>query len=211
MTEKPRDYEDLIPQFLDGGLTGREKRAFENKLAADPELAAQVEEFKMLQQSYADMPGDFPELSDNLFERVMENVKSEEKREKVQPLQNIFLPFFKALRQTFSTPKLAWSMAAVQMAVIIFLVISIPEPAPYQTLSHTGITAGEGIALNVIFKSNAMEEEIRRLLRRFDADIVAGPEENGLYIVVVKSTTDRTAALEQIKASGIVRFANWVM
>lgn len=206
MTDKSRDYEDLIPSYIDGRLAGHEKRAFENQLETDPVLKAQVEEFKLLSQSYEDLPGSLPDPPDDMFDRIMEKVETPEKSKSHTSVWDMVLPMFHAFKQAFSVPRLAWTVAAVQMAVIVILVFSAPKHGTYQTLSQSTVGTETILKFNVVFNETASEKQIRQLLTGIGADIVSGPDQNGLYVILVKGTKDRTVAIEKFNSSGVVRF-----
>jgi anti-sigma factor RsiW len=204
---------EMIPLYLNGQLTEQEKDAFEEDLAKYPELAAEVAEFKEIKESYRDLEAETPfPHQDRLFSQIMAQIDRKETataKEKAVPrdaspdLREKLVDFF---HRTFVSPKIAWSVVAVQVVLLVTLLVVMPGRSTFQTLSAPGNGTDGQLTLNVVFDEKAVEKEIRALMVKTGATIVGGPSANGLYIVVIP----RDQPLEEISGillrSGIVSF-----
>ena len=61
--------------------------------------------------------------------------------------------------------------------------------------------------INVIFREQATESEIRELLLKINGRIVDGPTRSGLYIVGLKARQQGDSALETLRKSALVKMA----
>jgi hypothetical protein len=203
---KSRDDQnrDRIPLYVSDRLNNDEKRAFEEALENDPELQREVDEFFLIKSGYKGLEQDLPTPSERVFERIRENIQKETVTQKTD------ISFFKDLlafcRGLFTMPRVAWSVAAVQLAVILFLVANPFQGTEYRTLSNDD-HRDAGFQLQVVFKGEAMEQEIRSLLERTELQIKDGPDSRGLYILWGKEGEKADKSLEILQKSRIVRFA----
>lgn len=212
MTDTSEKYFDMIPLYMDGLLSSDEKNEFELQLKNDPALKAEVEEFRMLQESYDGLEDDLPEPSDDVFARIMDKIEEAPVTQKEKTQTFSFFEFLNSVsdyvRPAFTAPKLAWSVAAVQMAVLVILVFSFPDNTKFETLSDPGSKPDTGIHLNVVFEETAMEKEIRVLLSSIDAEFASGPGTGGMYVISLGENAQKEKAVEVLKQSGLVKFVN---
>lgn len=82
-------------------------------------------------------------------------------------------------------------------------------PADYRTLTSPPTAAAPlaGHVLDVAFRDDLREIELRALLRTLEAELVAGPSELGVYTVVVPASISRAGALERLRGHPGVRLA----
>lgn len=211
-------FQDMIPQYINDQLDPAQKAAFENQLAMDQHLKEELEEFSLIKSSYAPLKETIPAPSPDVFSRIMDNVTAQEAKSEVESTSrdSVFDSLLDTLterfREFFAAPRLAWSVAAVQMAVILFFVMYNPaiekqQPAQFQTLSSSTAQMVSGLQANVIFHETAMEKEIRSLLTEIDAAIISGPSESGLYVLLIKDTETEDRVLKILKSSDLVKFA----
>ncbi len=198
---------EMIPLYLNEQLNSDQKTLFENQLEHDSQLKKEVEEYSMIKQSYSHLTATLPSPSSDVFSRIMENIGHEHEQEKRAPGESIFNTISEYIKNFLSAPKLAWSVAAVQMAVILFFVFLLPSETKFQTLSTNGIELKTGVQINVVFHDMAVEKQIRDLLNDLNATIISGPSKTGLYIILIKDTPDKANVLNILKDSALVKFA----
>jgi hypothetical protein len=125
-----------------------------------------------------------------------------------QPFYQILL---KDLRRFFSSlyhmPGLSWSLAGAQLAVILAMVVILPGEDGYRTLTETPTVNQEQVSINIAFKQDAREADIRALLQAVGANIVNGPSASGFYRLEIKKGADVEALISKLKNAEIVRFA----
>lgn len=206
-------FQDMIPQYINDQLDPEEKAAFESQLAMDQHLKEELEEFSLIKSSYAPLKKTMPAPSPEVFSRIMDNVAAQEAENKVKsaPRDSVIDLLVERFKEFFAVPQLAWSVAAVQMAVILFFVVYNPaiekQPAQFQTLSSSTAQMETGLQANVIFHETVMEKEIRSLLNEIDATIISGPSESGLYVLLIKDAKTDDQVLKILKSSVLVKFA----
>ncbi len=209
MNEKIDKFQEMIPLYVTGQLASQQKQEFENRIEKDDHLKQELKEFQMIRESYSDLKEQIPEPSPDLFSRIMENVQPDVQKEPETQLEklSIFDTVIEIVQQYLSAPRLAWSVAVVQTVVICFFLFSAPEETRFQTLSQNGTNIEKGIQINVVFHETAVEKNIRQVLNDLNADIISGPSENGLYVLLIKGTEDSSLVLKTLKASGLVKFS----
>ena len=161
-----------------------------------------------IRQSYQGLSEELPLPPSNTFSRIMGKVHAEEQKQQDSHYQPILSRIFEFINNKIMQPKIGWAVAGVQFAVIMFFFFSPPasEMNSFQTLSVNTLP-GKSIEINIVFKENAMQRDIRQLLNHSDAIIINGPTENGLYILKVSQGHDLAIRLQTIKNSKIVKFA----
>lgn len=204
---------EMIPLYVNGQLTEQEKKAFTQGLAEHPELSAEVAEFKAIKESYRDLEAETPfPHQDNLFSKIMlqidreETTKGKEKaaaRDASPGMLEKLVDFF---HDTFISPKVAWSVVAVQVVLLVTLLVAMPGRSTFQTLTAPGNGTDERLTLNVVFDEKAAEKEIRALLVKTGATIVGGPSASGLYIVAIPRDQPPEEISGILLRSGIVSF-----
>jgi hypothetical protein len=196
---------EMIPLYLNDQLDSDQKIFFEGRLEQDRQLEKEVEEYSMLKQSYSHLSTTLPSPSPDVFSRIMENIEHGQEKRVAQ--ESIFNKISEYIKNFLSTPKLAWSVAAVQMAVILFFVFSFPGEIKFQTLSTNEVQLKTGIKINIVFHDMAVEKQIRDLLNDLNANIISGPSKTGLYIILIKDTPNKANVLNILKNSALVKFA----
>lgn len=161
-----------------------------------------------IRYSYHDLSEKLPLPPSNAFSRIMNTINAEEKKQKNRVNQSMFSIIVEFINDRIITKKVGWAVAGAQFAVLLFLFISpqVSDINTFKTLSINPLP-GKTIEINIVFKENAMQKDIRQLLNNSDAIIVNGPAENGLYILKVKQGHDFEMRLQAIKNSKIVKFA----
>jgi len=162
-----------------------------------------------IRHSYKDLADKLPRPPSNAFSRIMDKINMEEKRQKSSIAEPIFTRVFQFINDQILTQKIGWALAGVQCAIIIFLVFSSPisNMNSFKTLSVNTVT-DKSVEINIVFKGNAMQKDIKQLLNNSNAIIVDGPTEYGLYVLKVKKGDDLAMRLETLENSKIVKFVS---
>ena len=207
MTYSLDELRELIPRYLNHTLSEKESKAFEESLNRHPELKIEVKEFSEIQQAYQEIEEEIPLPSDVLFQRVLKNIQPQIKLSFVPQKKSYSEPIRAFLKWVFGSPRMSWGIVAVQFAIILLLLITLPRGDGFKTLTSRQPLPGEGIKINVIFDKESREQEIREVLNRVGATIVMGPSLDGLYIIEVKENEDAEKVLKKLKKTGFVKFA----
>jgi anti-sigma factor RsiW len=209
MKYSPDELREMVPLYLNGRLSADALAAFEDALEQDAALKQEVGEFEEIAALYPDIEESVAFPSDErVFARIMDNIDAEEKATAPDERSSLVEKMTEFFRTTFFSPRVAWAVAGVQLVLLVTLVGTLPDKETYQTLSSGQSTAAAAQRLNVVFREEAMEKDIRALLRTIDAGIVAGPLANGLYVIEVR-TADRSAedAAQLLLNSRLVQLA----
>ena len=197
MTSCNKDYasfDHLVPLYVKGILTDAQRREFEKAVSECPDLKNTIEEWKLLSDAYKSLECRLPEPSRNLFPKITEKVRESKKESWFQR----FMP----------SPSFSLAFMAVQLLIIITLGVCIVQlKHEYSTLSAPLVMVSEPIKINIVFKENTMETEIRNLLLQVNGRIIDGPYSTGLYVVGIKSDADLEKTLNIIRVNKIVAIA----
>jgi len=207
MTYSLDKLREQIPLYLNKGLSEKERKEFEDALNQYPELKSELREFSEIKEVYKEIEKDTPLPSETLYQRVWNNLQPVMKRSSVSPKKDYWTEirgFFKSL---FLSPRVSWGVVAVQFAIILLLLMTLPRGDGFRTLTSREPTPAEGIKINVIFDKESKEKEIMDLLIKVGAIIIRGPSPEGLYIIELERNQDLKRALEELKKTQIVKFA----
>ena len=204
---------EMIPLYLNGQLGDEERKAFAQGLKDHPELAAEVAEYEAIQASYQDLEAETPfPRQDMLFDRIMDKIDREAAsavgtqaaaREVKPGWREKLADFFSA---AFRSPKVAWSVALVQVVLLVVLLAGMPQRGTFQTLTAPGRLPDGQITLNVVFDANTREKDMRAVLIDNGATIVGGPSADGRYIVAIAGNRSAQAVADAMLQSGVVAF-----
>ena len=197
---------DMIPLYINGRLSESEKKDFETALGKHPELSRELIEFKEINEGYKDIKQDAPSSSNDLYPRIIENIKKQKPKALLSAAPGLINQILRTLKSVFGSPQLSWSVVAVQLFVIISLLIFYPTDNKFKTLSENHIAEDSGM-INVVFKEDAKEKDMRRLIEGVNGSIISGPTPDGLYIIKIKNINDIEIVLTGLKNSDIVRLA----
>jgi anti-sigma factor RsiW len=204
---------EMIPAYLNGQLSEEEQKAFERSMRDHPELAAEVAEYEAIQASYHDLEAETPfPRQDILFGRIMDKIDREETatvRTRPTARQTQFgwreklADFFYT---TFRSPKVAWSVAVVQVVLLVVLLAGMPQRGTFRTLTAPGRLPDGRITLNVVFDPDTREKDMRAVLIDNGATMVGGPSADGRYIVAIAGNRSPEAVADAMLQSGVVAF-----
>jgi hypothetical protein len=198
---------ELIPDYLNNTLSEKGRKEFEDTLRQYPELKVEIEEFTEIKQAYKEIEKDVPPPSDVLYQRVLKNIQPQIRLSLIPRRKSYWEQVREFLKWVFGSPRMSWGIVAVQSAIILLLLITLPRGDGFKTLTSRQPLPGEGVKINVIFDKGSREQEIREVLNRVGATIVMGPSLDGLYIIEVKENEDAEKVLKKLKKTGIVKFA----
>ncbi len=214
---------EYIPLYINGALKGKPRAQFEQALKQSAKLRQEYLEFSGIDALF-DMLED---ASDMHFEQLYKEIKNgieappvkeqepdhEEHYEQADSETDTSFRerFENFLHSIFTTPQLAWSITAVMfiMVTVFSLFNSLTSETPaFQAENTTAAVAAKPSNLNVVFADNATQKEIRKLLSRFQAQITAGPTENGMYAIFVNDpeSTPKEIA-ERLQKSTLILLA----
>ena len=200
MTYKTEDLKGMIPLYLRGKLSGPEKAEVGKAIQKHPDLKREVEEFSGIQEAYQGIVKEAPSPPDLLYSKILNNINRSE--------ETLYsrAGFWEFLRSLFSSPRAAWAVAGAQVVIIVIMAVFVFQDKGFQTLT-VNPDQGEGIMINVVFKGDAREKEIRDLMIKAGTKIIGGPTLDGLYVLEVKDNQVAENSLEILAGSKIVRFS----
>ena len=191
-----RQFDELLPWFLNGTLTESDRDWVEHYLREHPEAEAELRWTQTLRDRVREsVQAVAPELGlDELLRRIRAESPTKGKHA-------AGLGWFDRLSQLFTTLRFtpAFALAAVvilaQAGIIGGLVHELyqtrpesPESAAFR--SYPGqFSPAAGPLLRITFKSDATESDLRKLLFQIGGSIVAGPSQLGDYLVEVETPT----------------------
>lgn len=201
------DIRDELPWMANGTLSAEERARIEAVIAADGEARTALNwEIAMRDAVKAEAVDWEPPA------HVLDSVLKRIERAKPAPEPSGFVKFFALVKEAFqTTPKFAYACAimVVQFAVIGHLLISREDDIAY---SETRSTAGAKSSLQfirVMFAPASTESDLRELLRKANAEIVAGPSQLGDYYLLVEPA-QITNAVTLLKGSAKIEVAEVV-
>lgn len=195
-------FDEMLPWYVNGTLAADDRVWFEQQLERHPELGAECQWTQSLQQK---MRESAPEVTAELgFDRLMARIRHEREttpapRAAVTPRGGLLDALRGALESLRITPAFATAAAVVlvQFGVIGALLNQQGELesefARFRSVSGSEIVTGP--ALEVVFKSDALEREIREALVRIGGTLAGGPGQLGVYLVYVPAAEIEQAGM----------------
>ena len=207
MTSDRQKWSELIPLYLAGSIEDKQRREFEAALAKNPQLRRELEEFAEIHEIYADCKRRAPRPSERIFRRVEVAVQAHEQAPAPRPAAELLRRLHGTLAELFATPRLSWALVAVQLVIIVVLVAGRGQTPVFQTLTSSPRVVHQTPALQVVFRADATERQIRTALLAIGAAIVDGPTAEGLYTLRLAGRANFEPALKKLRQNAIVRFA----
>ncbi|MNQ72880.1 hypothetical protein D3C85_875920 [compost metagenome] len=180
--------EDKVLSYLSGELDDAARRAFEADLTRDPALRAEVEEWRQLAQARQLAHNELGQAErDSAFLRALAG------RPLAAPAPR---SAGRRLWQWIWSPAgllmpLGWALAVVLSVVVVL-------QAPREELVSDGVlTRGGGSCprLTVDLPDDISARQLRNVLSQYAVSIVAGPDEDGRYVLAsVRESSLRDAA-----------------
>ena len=192
MISDREELKKLIAFYLNETLSEEEKKRVEEFLEKDPESERELVEFSRIREVIREEP--LPEPPAYIYERINERIRKE---------KSFFQKLKSLIGQLYGSRAVSWGLVGAQAVLILFLLFRPVSPT-YRTLSTT--PSHQGVYVNVIFKDDTLEKDMRVLLNRVRATIVEGPTEEGLYVIKLGSEANLQEAIDVLKKSGSVKF-----
>lgn len=192
--ETRREIEELLPFLANDTLEGDERRMVEEAVAADADLAWELDYLKTLRaemnsRDVGTSPGEFG------LARLMREIDAEKAEPQAEQSDTNVV-----------RPKVWQWAAAAAVALLVAQTALVWGPAgPGMELAGGGGASSDGPVLIVAFSENASESAIRQLLLTQGLEVVGGPSALGLYRVAAENDAAADAAISALKAaSGVV-------
>ena len=206
MKSKPEELRELIPLYLNGRLTERERQEFEDLLAKYPEVNRELMEFSEIRDACQEAGQTTPAPSKTLFHRILKNIESDTKRSTLPVRNGSRGDLWVWLRGVLVSPRTSWGIAAVQLAIILLLITSPLVGNKIRTLTSDLTLRNEGKRISVVFHEDSREKDIRAVLNRVGATIVMGPSTEGLYTIRVGEDLNIEQVIGTLERSEFVEF-----
>ncbi|MEJ5228188.1 hypothetical protein [Thermodesulfovibrio sp.] len=192
-SKKLEKIKEMLPLYSKRLVSDEKREEIENILSNEPALQKELNFWNGVKRGYDKIKNDFPEPSNNIYPKISSRIKVRRKY-----IWNIFS----------LNPKFSFGFIMFQFLVIIGLLFYILNlKYEYKTLSTAEIKAETAYAINVVFKEDVKEKEIRELLKKIDGRIIDGPSKTGLYVVGIKDREKKDRVLDILRKSGIVLLA----
>jgi hypothetical protein len=202
MSYSPDELRELIPLYLNGRLPEKERSRFEESLDLYPELKRELTEFSEIREVYKEIEQEIPIPSPFLYQRILRRVEFE-----TGEASAFLFKIKEFLRNSFSSPRVSWGIAAVQFAIILLLLVNLFKGDQFITLTSEDVLKKEGTGIHVVFDVESKEKEIREVLQKVGATIVRGPSPEGLYTIKIERKGDVEEVMKFLRETKIVRFA----
>lgn len=181
----------LAPLFVKGLLSDSERGRFERSLADTPELTAEVERWKKIDEGYKKLECELPSPSSGAYSKIAGRISMINRKSFFER----FMP----------SPALSFAVIAIQFLIMTPLIVYVATfRAEYRTLSAPSAIQERPVRINVVFKREVTESAIRELLLKVDGKIVDGPFRSGLYVIGIGREDDLPGVLRTLRDSELV-------
>jgi anti-sigma factor RsiW len=184
-----QDIEELLPWYVTGQLEEQDRERVERHLAGCAECEKQLRIERRLAEEYRAWTPDI-ELG---WQRLRTRLEPPPAR------RNRKASLASRAWRAAARPVVAAAIAA-QLAIVVLVggVASyVSQPPAYHVLGSAPVTSAANLV--VVFKPDAREEQLRRLLSANDATLVGGPTDAGAYLLHVPAAS-RDDALAKLQA-----------
>lgn len=218
-----RRFDELLPWYVNGTLDSAGRNWLEQKLREHPELHGEHAWTESLQQH---MRESAPDVSADIgLDRLMARIRYERKNAAVRaPVAKAPGGLLAGIAGFFERFQLAPGLAmaaAVVLAQFGVIGVLLSEQGQLQSEFERfrSVSSGQivtGPALEVIFKSDARERDIREALVRVGGTLAGGPGQLGVYLVYVpageieqaRSLLEQNAIVELVTIAKAPRAGN---
>ena len=195
-TDPHRETRDLMPWLITGRLEPEEKSRVEAHLAGCAECSRELAGERALAGEVAELP-----IATGIGWAAMRD------RLDTAARQTAFIPASPPARRRF-TPRQIGTMLAAQVALLaaaVTITLRVEAPvAPYHALgSAPAVMGGNAI---IVFRLDAREGDISRLLKANDARVVDGPTAANAYVLHIPEAA-RNHALDRLRDDAAVVLA----
>lgn len=202
------ELRDMAPLYIQGTLPEAEKEAFQEGLKQYPQLQDDLDTYSAIGSYYQGIEKKITPPTERAFDSIQQNIN----RDHVQPIAENGLParigqMKEWLSELFTVPKLGWGIAAVQCALIVFLLLPNQRETSYETLSSSKPAVAGQITIQLVFDEKTTEKEIRRILNAINAEITGGPSTEGMYQIGLLQNSDADLIIKDLRQNKSVFFA----
>lgn len=195
--------EDRVLSYLSGELDADERRAFEAELARNPELQAEVDEWRLLAQARQIAHNEIGQAErDTQFLHAL--------AEHVRPAPAPLSPRARLWQWLWPTPAsplmpLGWALA-IALSVVVLL------QAPREGFQSDGVPVQDGTLtrgggacprLVVDLPDAVSAKQLRNTLAQYAVSIVAGPDEDGRFVLSAARESSLHDAATALGAAGV--------
>jgi len=191
-----RETRDLMPWLITGRLEAEEKARVEAHLAACEECSRELAGERALAGDVAELP-----IATGIGWAAMRD------RLDTAARQAAFVPASPLMRRRFTARRIGTMLAAqaALLAAAVTITLRVETPmTPYHALgSAPAVKGGNAI---IIFRPDARESDIGRLLKENNARLVDGPTAASAYVLYIPAAT-RIHALDRLRGDASVVLA----
>lgn len=189
------DIQQNLPWLANGTLDAEERARLEALIAGSAEARKALDWELAMRDAIQAETAEW-EAPSNTMDLVFKRIEAARPRAKESAIK----VFFAGIMQSFqASPKFAFAcaVAAVQFGVIGYLWSNQEDPSAYSEMRSTQPALQPTKFIRVMFAPNSTESDLRELLRKAGAEIVAGPSQLGDYYLLVdaEKLTSTVAAL----------------
>ncbi len=198
-SKKLEEIKSMLPLYSKKLLSKKDQDTIEAVLKQDQEMQKELNFWMMINKGYEKLKNEMPEPPKNIYSKIVANIENIEKENKQK---FIFPNIFKL------NPKISFALIMAEFLLIIgFIFYIFNLKYEYRTLSVNEIKADTSYKINVVFKEDIREKEIRELLTKINARIIDGPSKSGLYVLGIKDEKNKDYALDFLRKSDVVFLA----
>ena len=191
-----RETRDLMPWLITGRLEPEERTRVEAHLASCEECSRELAGERTLASEVAELP-----IATGIGWAAMRD------RLDTAAQASAFVPTAQLLRRRFTMRQIGTVLAAqaalLAAAVTVTLRIEAPMASYHALGSRPSAAAGNAI---IMFRPDARQSDISRLLKDSDARLVDGPTAANAYVLRIPAA-ERAAALDRLRADTAVVLA----
>jgi hypothetical protein len=195
-----RRLDDLMPWYVTGNISDEDRAWVETVLRDYPDGQAELEWHLRVREQIRARFDQVPQ--DVGLQGLMARVKSGQRRRASPGLASRLRDFVVSLGAR-PAHAFATALIVVQAGIIGALLLQEAVPPEYSETRSLSPQAAAGPVLQVTFKSDITERDLRLLLIRIGGRVVDGPGQLGDYIVAVPAERIEPAR-DELEQSGMV-------
>lgn len=211
------EAEELLPWFAAGTLEARETSAVEAHVVDCERCATELHELGHLLDAVAEQGAEEPAYNPEILTAALKQIDAMVARDE-QEITVREAPGRSGLRALLQNlvEKLQWSltppMARIAIGAQFVLALGLGLVLAFGAGENDergayGVVGMENQGDYTLgFAPGVTELQIRTLLLESNATIIAGPSSLGFYVIDIDNSSDETAAIAKIRASGLSAF-----